>query len=792
MSILNVIALAGFAFLAVPILIHLIHRQRYPRVRFSTLRFFDRTRKHNVIQRRLIDIILLVLRLAAVAALVLGLARPVITAGSGARASVVIVLDNSPSMAALAEGRQTAFELARAKAADVLGGLREGDRACLILTAPAADAGFTADRQELLARADELAGCSMMLRTRSGKNSLATPTSDSQAIRAAIERLPADEQAAVVPRHDARPELTADLAGLRRRIANSRVAWRTGSPNDAVERGYRLLADAGDASCHLFVFSDFAGMDDLRTGGDRAGRTPSFRTARVRVHLANVAGPAAKNVGIESVGLSRPEAYPGEALKLTVSLRNYSSQPSGPIALTIELPGEKPVVVRADSIAPGRSRSVDTHVSAFARESFKSGVVRIECAGDAYSGDDAFYFTMPLRPTARVLCVNGVASPQPADRETFFLANALSPKALGSAEQVITGIDVRTRDVDGLADEILFQYDVIVFANVASLDEKMRKRLAEYLRDGRSVLVFLGDRFEPAEYNGWGFLPGSLGEKKQGDYAVLTGIDYDHPALKPFADPAYGDLRGFGTYGYAVLDVSGDPAARVLAKFQNGLPAIVEKQSGGGRVILCTTSVHTAWSKWPLEPAFVPLMQQAVKYLASPDRGLTALAGGGNGVCTPGDSLLAGVEKSFRAGASAAYRREQVDGRERLMPVAVETRADNAVARAAGTDAPGNYLIVQNPPGQKVEAGVIGPGARQFGFSVNVDRAESVLTTVAPEKLAERYPGADAMALPFPEGWSPAGLLARGGSELWWYLLLLMAVVVVAESVVAWRTASET
>jgi len=357
MSILNAIALAGLAFLAVPILIHLIHRQRYPRVRFSTLRFFDRTRKHNVIQRRLIDIILLVLRLAALAALALGLARPVITAGSGARASVVIVLDNSPSMAAIAEGKQTAFDLAKAKAADALNALHEGDRACLILTSRMADGDFTADKQALIARAGELAGCSVLLRTRSGKGSVMSPTAAPQAIRAAIQRLPDAEEAAIVPRHDAQPELTADLAALRRRMETARVAWRRGSVNEAAARAHELLSHAGDAACHLFVFSDFA------------------------------------------------------------------------------------------------------------------------------SGTDA-----PPAPIA--------ASPR--------------------------------------------------------------------------------------------------------------------------------------------------------------------------------VRVHTAWSKWPLEPAFVPLMQQLVKYLASPDRGLTALAGGVDGLCTPGGSLLASVEKSFRAGASAAYRREPVDGRERLVPVAVE------------------------------------------------------------------------------------------------------------------------
>src|SRR5213079_1417212 len=68
--------LAGLAAIAIPIVIHLIHRQRYPDRAFPTLRFFDKTVKHNVVQRRLIDRLLLLLRVLALALLALGLARP--------------------------------------------------------------------------------------------------------------------------------------------------------------------------------------------------------------------------------------------------------------------------------------------------------------------------------------------------------------------------------------------------------------------------------------------------------------------------------------------------------------------------------------------------------------------------------------------------------------------------------------------------------------------------------------------------------------------------------------------
>ncbi|MBA3846473.1 MAG: BatA domain-containing protein, partial [Planctomycetes bacterium] len=105
MGFLSAAFLLGLAAIAAPVAIHLIHRQRYPERAFTTLRFFDKTVKHNVIQRRLIDRVLLALRIAALAALALGLARPFTGAGLGEkRLSLVIVLDNSPSMGRVRDG----------------------------------------------------------------------------------------------------------------------------------------------------------------------------------------------------------------------------------------------------------------------------------------------------------------------------------------------------------------------------------------------------------------------------------------------------------------------------------------------------------------------------------------------------------------------------------------------------------------------------------------------------------------------------------------------------------------
>ncbi|MDP7248747.1 MAG: VWA domain-containing protein [Planctomycetota bacterium] len=83
-----------------PVIIHMIHRQKYTIHEFSALLFFDRSRKFNVFRFRLRHVLLMVMRIAIVLLLLLAFARPGITnIGIGDRKqAVALVLDGSTSM----------------------------------------------------------------------------------------------------------------------------------------------------------------------------------------------------------------------------------------------------------------------------------------------------------------------------------------------------------------------------------------------------------------------------------------------------------------------------------------------------------------------------------------------------------------------------------------------------------------------------------------------------------------------------------------------------------------------
>ncbi|MFQ5894604.1 MAG: BatA domain-containing protein, partial [Nitrospinota bacterium] len=132
--------LAGLVALGIPILIHLIRRRRVRLVRFPAVRFILLSRRRIARRHRLKNLLLLLLRLGAVASFIALVAHPfLVTRGSMAGSrwaplTVALLLDNSLSMGYRQEGG-TRFELARRAAQTLLKGLGPQDRVLVLGTA---------------------------------------------------------------------------------------------------------------------------------------------------------------------------------------------------------------------------------------------------------------------------------------------------------------------------------------------------------------------------------------------------------------------------------------------------------------------------------------------------------------------------------------------------------------------------------------------------------------------------------------------------------------------------------
>ena len=155
MSFLNPFFLFGAIALAVPVLIHLVRREKSEVVRFSSLMFLLKVPKRSVRQQKLKNLLLMLLRLLILALLVAAFMRPYmsnapfVAAITGQSQGVVMLLDNSYSMR-----YGTNFDRMKTEAGKRINAMGANDRMSLIVfnnNASVLDRP-TSDKSELKAR----------------------------------------------------------------------------------------------------------------------------------------------------------------------------------------------------------------------------------------------------------------------------------------------------------------------------------------------------------------------------------------------------------------------------------------------------------------------------------------------------------------------------------------------------------------------------------------------------------------------------------------------------------------
>ena len=157
MSFLTPLFLLGFGAIAVPILVHLIQRERKRVVEFPSLMFVQRIPYQSVRRRRIRHWYLLLMRAAAIILLVAAFARPflprsaAVAAAAGGSREVVVLLDQSASM-----GYADHWDRAQAAAREAIDGIGVNDRATLVVFGRNAEEQIrsTADRGRLGAAVD--------------------------------------------------------------------------------------------------------------------------------------------------------------------------------------------------------------------------------------------------------------------------------------------------------------------------------------------------------------------------------------------------------------------------------------------------------------------------------------------------------------------------------------------------------------------------------------------------------------------------------------------------------------
>lgn len=667
MSFLSPLFLFGLLAAAIPLAIHLIRRDKPPRIVFSTLRFFQRTSRKQFLFQKLQQWLLLLLRTLVVILLALAFARPFFSQSLSSWAemaprSVAVLLDVSMSM-----GYRDYLERAKSAARKTLQDLNPGDEATLILFSD---------------RARKVHG----------------PTTDLATLYTAIDNLnaPGFEKTRYFP---------------------------------AIRVADEILADGRFEDKVVYLISDF--QNSGMTGFDKNWKLEP----RVNFIAENVADPESKNLAI--TGVKSPTSLRGSEgeEELFVRVRTLGSLRQNRAELAVSIDNREQW--RKEIDLQDQSETVVRVPVKFAGEG--SHVGKVSVADRDFQLDNDYYFTVDVLPRIPVLVVNGESSRNWYEDEAHWFDLAVS-----SNEE--SPFEVSEVPVESFSARDLRGHKVVALLNAGRLSAEQSEALTRFTREGGGLLIAPGDRVQADSFNRRlsSVSPASLvqrGSPAANDYLLIAEVENRHPMLRPL-DMDWG-VRFSGYWRLKPAE-----SAQVLMTFDNGEPALVERQVGKGRSLMSASSLDLEWNNMPLQGMYLPFVHEALKHLANtPEKKPSYLVGEKIPLERDGNLLSPGKQ-----------------------PVTLREGAEE-------------FTLLE--PGLYMQEG----GDRDVYYAVNRAVEESDFASVAPAVILDQVLNPETQ--PAQSAAVRTQLLKmelEKPQRLWWWLLLLVALLLLAESFVANRT----
>ncbi len=565
----------GALLLASPIIIHLINRMRFRRVRFAAMEFLLASQQRN--RRRLLleQLLLLLLRLLIVAAIVLLISRLILDPSQmsifrGARAHHVVLLDDSLSMR---------------------------DRW-----------GETSSFGEALKIVNRL---------------VAGGAEQPNTQKFTLLRLSKPEQP-VLSERDVNEDFVTELSAK----FDPQAFPCTHRALDLVEglrAARKLLSEEKGAVQHLHVISDFRERDWQDQKAISAA-VEELTNAGVSVNLVRTVPELHANLAVTELAGDVQVAAADVPLRLKVAVKNFGLQVATDVRLALFDNNEKiPTSVVFDKIDPQTEvmHEVDVRLTTSGKHK-----LRVSLDTDALAEDNARSLAVDVPKAVPVLIVDG----DPSGDDGSYVADALAadPKSTGFAPVIENVEYLRRRPLD--------DFRAIYLLNVPEIPADALDALEKYVAAGGGLAWFVGESLRAAHYNdalyrqGEGLFPVPLDASPRELVADSTnpGADLrtvDHPLFRIFegeGDSTIGRVRIDNYFPVSKEWVKDDQQrkdrVRTLGTLRNGDPLLFEHSFGKGRVLTCLTTVSPDWNNWATDYSYVVVQLELIKHIARTDR----------------------------------------------------------------------------------------------------------------------------------------------------------------------------
>ncbi len=551
-------AIAGAVGASIPLIIHLLNRERARRLIFSTVRFIQMSHQTNVQRHKLKRLLLLLMRILILILLGLAFARPYFAADPetapelGGTRNAVIILDTSYSMQ-----YEDVFDRAKKEAIARLDGLENTDAVGLILSA--------------------------------------------------------DKALTVLP-------LDTERSHIRSTLSNAKPTYHKTDYLDAIQTASQLLEQVAVGQKQIYLVADLQknGWDNFL---DTDRLSPNIDIEFVNVGVEQSDNLAITGINVPPIVLvgGGSQLRPVESAELVARIHNFGTELVEDVSVKLSIDGKSVGVTQVD-IEPGDITDAvfKLEMDKFQSGEMHTGWVDIGTK-DSLGVDNRRYFTVQSLRTIKVHCINGEPKEPDYESETFFLRMALNagreatPIDFTQSTALPSGADALQR-YDVL---ILANLGEVTAADAVRLKEYVADGggLIITLGDQVDATVYqqhLGASETP-------LMPCTLMQTvgdaiAREEFKVIATVDYKHPIFAPFRNPNHGDF-GKGRF-YRYFQATPTVDAAVIAAYDDGNPALFEKIYGNGRVLCFTSTLDREWNDLPVHAVYLPFLHEAIKHLA--------------------------------------------------------------------------------------------------------------------------------------------------------------------------------
>jgi hypothetical protein len=474
--------------------------------------------------------------------------------------------------------------------------------------------------------------------------------------------------------------------------------------------------------------------------------------AGTKITPVDLGGATPANVAVAAVTTNRDSS--GEQDHVTVAARLINTGASAKTVSATLTIGGRDVQTRSAVVPPSNAAQV-AFAPLVVPNGATEGTVRI--TPDSMALDDALRFTIAPDEAVPVLLVE---PSNPRSNQSLFISRALAIGDRPSFRVIQKTVNSLTpRDVDGRA--------IVVLDEVAPPGGEMGARLRASVEQGGGLVVAPGGASVDSWSPEWrALLPATAGavvDRTADAGGTISAIDYASPVFELFNAPHNGDFSTARFYRYRAL--TPHDKASVLARFDDGSPALVERPVGEGKILEWASSLDSYWTNLPLQPVFLPFVHQIGKHVgryADPRPSFTA--GEVLDLSRHGELTAPFLNTETTDSLTELVLQAPSGARERVMPTGAKhlvTLKEQGFYELRGTDTP------------------VGGGRP---IAVNIDPAESDLSHLDPQDIV--------VAVTAVDGQRQVGSDMNAGTpqdqerrqKVWWYLLVVALLLMAAET----------